>query len=113
MGFGKSKFFAKKIVIDGMKFDSKKEYEYWLELQEKQEAGEITQLERQVKHIILDRIPKVQRAIFYVADFQFYDRDGILHVQDVKSPYTAKDNVFNIKKKLFRYKYGFDIEVII
>ena len=44
-----SKYGNKKVTIDGIVFDSKKEYEHYELLCLKQAAGEITDLQRQVK----------------------------------------------------------------
>ena len=43
-----SKYHSKKITIDGMTFDSQKEYKRWCELRLLEKAGEITNLQRQV-----------------------------------------------------------------
>ena len=49
------KFHNKKIDTPEGKFDSKLEYEYWLQLKAREQAGEITNLQRQVP---FELIPK-------------------------------------------------------
>lgn len=57
---------------------------------------------------------KTRRKITYKADFSYITtEDDKLHVVDVKSPYTAKNEVYRLKKKLFEYKYGMELEEII
>ena len=98
-----SKFFSKKVKVDGMTFDSKREYQRWLELQELEKNGDICRLQRQVRFILL---PKQQgeRAVIYIADHVYVYGD-ILVVEDVKSKYTKKQKDYIIKRKLFKYMY--------
>ena len=49
----KSKYGAKKVEIDGIIFDSKKEGRRYQELKMLQKAGEISNLQRQVKYILI------------------------------------------------------------
>lgn len=100
------KYNNKKITYDGHTFDSKKEYQYYIKLKE---DTTITDLQLQVTFELVPKIPKVQRAITYKADFTYYDNQGTFHVIDVKGMETE---VFKIKKKLFRYRYGYNIEIV-
>lgn len=113
----RSKFFSKKVVIDGITFDSKKEGEYYLKLKEDQKKGLIKDLELQKEYILQDKFKvgnRTRRQITYKADFSYITtQDDKLHVVDVKSPYTAKDKVYRLKKKLFEYRYGMELEEII
>lgn len=113
----RSKFFSKKVVVEGITFDSKKEGEYYLKLKELEKKGTIKDLELQKEYILQDKFKinnKTRRQITYRADFVYYDtRDKKTHVIDVKSPYTAKDKVYRIKKKMFEYKYQMELEEII
>lgn len=103
-----NKYNAKKTIVDGIKFDSKRESECYLILKQKQIDGEITNLDRQVK---FELIPKndLYRAVNYVADFTFYDKNGEYHVIDVKGIITPE---FKLKRKMFYAKYKFDIEIM-
>ena len=113
----RSKFFSKKVIVDGIKFDSKKEGEYYLKLKEDEKKGLIRDLELQKEYILQDKFKignKTRRKITYRADFSYIStEDGKLHVIDVKSPYTAKNEVYRLKKKLFENKYGMELEEII
>lgn len=103
----RTKYNSRKIVVEGEKFDSKREYDRYQELLQDKT---IKHLKRQVKFVLIEKIPKVQREISYVADFT-YEKNDELIVEDVKSKGTIKDKVFQLKKKLFRWKYGFDITI--
>lgn len=102
----RSKFGAVKTVVDGMKFDSKKEAKYYTNLVLLQKAGEIKSFEMQVPFILQ---PKFRtewgtciREIKYVADFVIEYPDGHKEVVDVKGFRTKE---YNLKKKMFLYVY--------
>lgn len=125
-GFGRTngtKYNNKKVVVDDILFDSKKEAHRWLVLKEAQENGVISNLQRQVKVELVPSIKEeyikhlktkdkvetrtAQHAINYVCDF-YYEKDGNEVYEDIKaSPKTASlDKVFLIKEKLFFWRYG-------
>lgn len=95
-----------KVEIDGIKFDSKFEAEFYFgELQWLYAAGEITNIERQKKYLLQPAFKyrdKAVRAINYVADFVVTYKDGSVEVIDTKGVQT-KD--YLLKKKLLLYKY--------
>jgi hypothetical protein len=100
-----SKYHNKKITVDGITFDSIKEANRWQELKLMERAGEITLLARQVK---IELVPKSNlfRAVYYVADFVYFDCATERWVaEDVKSPMTRKLPDYRLKKKLFMLKY--------
>ena len=113
----RSKFFSKKVVVEGITFDSKKEGNYYLYLKELEKKGKIKDLELQKEYILQDKFKlnnKTRRQITYRADFAYYDvKEKKQHVVDVKSKFTAKDKVYRIKKKLFEYRYGIELEEVI
>ena len=76
----KSKFRNERCVVDGERFDSRKEADHWRELRLRQVAGEIKDLRRQVAFEL-----KVDRHLIctYVADF-VYLVDGRKVVEDTK-----------------------------
>jgi len=96
------KYKAAKVRIDGMTFDSKKEYKRWLELCEMEKAGEIEGLQRQVRY---DLIPNqkdgcgkvIERKVSYLADFVYRTAAGDEIVEDVKGYKTPE---YIIKRKL-------------
>ena len=49
------------------------------------------------------------RAMHYIADFSFTDRDGVKHVVDAKGFETE---VFKIKRKLLKFVHGLDVELV-
>lgn len=107
------KYYNKKIEIDGMKFDSKKEYQRYLELKLLQRAGYISDLERQVKFIL---IPSqkingkvVEREVTYKADFVYKDDSGQTVVEDVKG---FKTKEYILKRKMMLYFKGIRIKEI-
>ena len=97
------KFKSKKIKVDDLVFDSKKEYQRYLELLDMEENGDICCLQRQVKFELL---PKQQgeRAVNYIAD-HVYVYGNVLVVEDVKSKITKKQTDYIIKRKLFKFMY--------
>lgn len=106
-----NKYKNKKVVIDNILFDSKKEANYYTYLKLLEKAGKIKNLELQKKFILQDKFNlngKTYRAITYVADF-VYEEKGQTHVVDTKGYRTE---VYKIKKKLFMKKYGIEIEEV-
>ena len=109
-------------------FDSKKEAKRWAELQAMQFSGVITDLQRQVKFVLIptQREPNtigkrggihqgktIEKECSYIADFCYFDKSGILHVEDVKG-YKGGGaySIFKIKKKLILYIHGIILEEI-
>ena len=108
-----SKYNSRKTVIDGITFDSKKEAKRYIELKNKQEEGEISDLRLQVPFelvpsftIEIDGKKRKRRNIRYIADFVYYE-DGQKVVEDVKG---RKTDIYKLKKKLFEYKYNVTIK---
>ena len=108
-----NKYHAKKTVLDGVKFDSKKESKDWLQLKALESLGIISNLQRQVVFELQPAYVNNQgnkvRAIQYIADF-VYKKDGKMYVVDTKSPAT-RTPVYKIKKKLFEAKFKYYIFV--
>lgn len=112
-----NKYHNKKVVVDGLIFDSRKEGERWKELKLLESSGKIEKLERQVK---FDLLPKqigsdgkvIERKVQYVADF-IYIRDGEVVVEDVKG-YRGGGayEVFKLKKKMMLYFFGIRVKEI-
>lgn len=111
----KSKYGAQKTEYDGIVFDSKREAMRWRELALLQRAGEITDLRRQVKFILVpaqvDENGKIaERAVSYVADFVYRDtHSGETVVEDAKGMHTRE---YIIKRKLMRYVHGIRIREV-
>jgi hypothetical protein len=107
----KSKYSSAKTDVDGIRFDSKKEAEFYAELKLREKAGEISHLRLQPRYLLQEAFRyegKQYREMEYVADFEYIE-NGVTVVVDVKGFRTA---VYMIKKKLFLYKYGSEIKFI-
>lgn len=81
------------------------------QLQLLQQQGLITQLKEQVTFELIpaQRDPHghlIERAVRYVADYVYYDRDGNFVVEDVKGVHTPQ---YIIKRKLMLYVHGIRI----
>ena len=103
---GKSKYKAKKTSIDGIKFDSQKEANRYLELKLLEKQGIINDLELQARFELqpsYKKNGKTVRPIYYVADFVYYDTfKGQKIVEDTKGYRTE---IYKLKKKLFEFRY--------
>lgn len=102
-----SKYRARRVEVDGIRFDSQKEARLWQVLRQRLASGELVRLERQVRFELTAHGCPI---CVYVADFAFVNHDGEYHVVDVKSDFTRKLPIFRLKSKLFRAQMGFDIE---
>lgn len=107
MWHGGSKYHAKKTVVDGITFDSKREADRYLVLKSMEEDGAIEDLRRQVRYELMpafDVDGRHYRPVFYVADFVYVDKEtGKEVVEDVKGMRT---DVYRLKSKLFARRYG-------
>lgn len=108
-----SKYYSRKVIIDGIKFDSKKEGNRYLELKLLLKAKKIRDLELQKKFELLPKYKinnKTIRAISYIADFVYWDiSKNEMIIEDTKG---FKTEVYKLKKKLFEYKYGIEIKEV-
>lgn len=100
-----SKYNNKKVVCDGITFDSKAERDYYLYLLDLKQRGIVTDVQLQPSFLLQEKFRKngkLYREITYKADFEVRYADGHVEIIDVKGMVT-KD--FAIKQKLFEYKY--------
>ena len=122
----KSKYHSKKITINGNTYDSRKEYRRHSELLLLEKAGAITDLQTQVKFVLIpaqyetferygkkgQRLKDGQRCIekecSYIADF-VYTENGKKVVEDVKG-FRTKDYI--IKRKLMLWVHGIGIKEV-
>lgn len=107
-----AKYGNRKIIRDGIEFDSIKECQRYCELKLMQMAGVISDLQLQVPFELIpsQRIAGkvVERAVNYVADF-VYHQNGLKVVEDTKGMRT-KDYI--IKRKLMLWVHGIRIREI-
>ena len=115
------KYGSKKVIYDGIVFDSKKEARRYCELKLLERAGDIKDLELQKPFELIpaqqepDTIGKrggiikgkvIENSVKYIADFVYTDGNGRRIVEDTKGVKT-KDYV--IKRKLMLYIHGIKI----
>lgn len=118
------KYGNRKITVDGVAFDSRKEYLRWCELCLLQKAGQITDLQRQAKYVLIpaqyeeyerysektgkrlkNGLRCVEKECAYIADF-VYKQDGKTVVEDTKGYRTE---AYIIKRKLMLHVHGIKI----
>ena len=104
----RSKYGNRRVQVGDLTFDSAKEAKRWGELQFMVKAGEIRNLERQVRFPIIVNGVKV---CTYVADHVYDEMAGRV-VEDVKSEFTRKDPVYRLKYKLMKACHGIDIREV-
>lgn len=107
-----NKYRNTKVVIDGIRFDSKAEGRRYQELKLLLRAGKIFDLKLQPRFLLIEGFKKngkTWRKTEYVADFSYIE-NGRRIVEDVKGKET---DVFKIKHKLFEYKYPeFELRIV-
>lgn len=129
------KYLNKKVVTpDGLKFDSRKEARRHAVLQLRVKAGEIRNLETQVK---FEFWVGSMLVCSYYADFCYEEKSTNLNVsesggsvivgnrrermfqeswayvvEDVKSPRTRKEKSYRIKAKLLKALYGHEVREV-
>lgn len=112
----RSKYNAKPVEFDGIRFDSTAEYNRYRELVLLEKSGAIWGL---TVHPRFELLPAVKRegvrwrAVTYVGDFEYYDDNNPYPpthvVEDVKGVETA---VFRLKRRLFADVYP-DIKFVV
>ena len=121
-----TKYKNKKVEVDGILFDSKKEAARYLELKLLEEQGKITGLQLQVKFVLIPKQysqtdftkagkPRViEQECTYIADF-VYEQDGKTFAEDVKgyrNTGSAGYAMFVIKRKLMLQVHGIKIKEV-
>lgn len=122
-----SKYNSKKITVNGMVFDSKKEAARYKELKALEKAGAIMGLKRQVKYLLIPaqyeptgehykrgakkgepKMKLAERECAYYADFVYAEK-GCIVVEDTKGIRTED---YKIKRKLMLYMHGIKIREV-
>ena len=104
-----SKYQNRKVTVNGETFDSVREYRRYCELKILERAGQIQDLTRQFKFVLIPAQYEgegknrrcIERECAYIADF-VYTENGALVVEDTKGVRT-KDYI--IKRKLMLYMH--------
>lgn len=97
-----SKYKNVRCELDGMRFDSIKECNYYSQLKVLARAGDIVTFIRQVPF-------HLPGGVKYVADFMIFWASGEVSVVDVKGVRTAE---YKTKKKLVEFHYPITIEEV-
>lgn len=107
-----SKYHATPTVVDGIRFDSKKEASYYCVLRDMQKRGEISHLELQPSWELLPaqygRVYGKRKCLFrqvrYIADFKYFDNtikeEVVVDVKGFRTP------VYKLKKALMYHTYN-------
>ena len=121
--YSSNKYGSKKVEVNGIVFDSKKEAKRYSELLLLEKAGVISGLQRQIKFVLIpaqreqDIIGKrggrkpgklIEKECAYIADF-VYQEAGKTVVEDTKG-FRTKDYI--IKRKLMLHEHGIRIREI-
>jgi hypothetical protein len=110
--FNRSKYFARKVKLDGYCFDSKREAAHYVGLKKLAELGEINALQVHPTFDLHVHGPdgikrKVGRAEM---DFRYWDtRDKGWHVLDVKGMDLP---LSKLKRAMVEAEYGITVEVV-
>ena len=106
-----NKYSNKKVIVDDIKFDSKKEATRYKQLKMLERVGKIRELELQKSFELQPKFKKNNKSyrnISYKADFYYFDvKQSKYIVEDTKG---FKTDVYTLKKKMFEYKYS-DLEI--
>ena len=125
----KSKYYNKKVVVDGYEFDSRKEANRFCELRLLLRAGKISNLQLQKEYELIpaqyEVVPTgelytrgerkgelktkricIEQAVNYVADFVYTENNKTV-VEDTKGVKTEK---YIIKRKLMLWRHGIKIK---
>lgn len=125
----RSKYHSKKVNVNGIDFDSKKEAARYRELVLLERAGRIQNLQTQVKFVLIpaqyeryerispktgkrlqDGVRAIEKEISYIADF-VYTENGKRVVEDVKGYKKGTAySVFTIKRKMMLYFHNIRIK---
>jgi hypothetical protein len=103
----KSKMRNVKTVVDGIKFDSKLEADYYCQLKVLKRTGEVKFFNCQPRYLLQESFVKdgvKYKKMEYVADFFVAYADGHDEIVDCKGRKTA---VYAMKKKLFEQRYPY------
>lgn len=112
------KYRSRKVVVDGERYDSKKELRYHLMLKGLEKAVDpavrVVKIERQVYYLLVPAQRDgegalKERAMGYYLDFRVTYGDERIEYVDVKSPATRRLGVYVAKRKLMRERHGISI----
>ena len=118
----RSKYNNRKVVMDGIKFDSEREAARFAELKVLRAMGKIRDLRLQVNFTLVEGYTTIEgeriKPMVYRADFTYEraaepDRNGTVYwLREVEDAKGAKTKDYLLKKKLMRGKYGITIREV-
>lgn len=127
MRFNRPKYGNKRVVYDGIAFDSKREMQRYLVLKKAQEDGIISDLELQPKFELIPKVTETyikhlktkdkvcertaQLPITYTADFA-YAKDGERIIEDIKISPKILPKEFVLKVKMMRALLGIKVKCV-
>jgi len=107
-----------KCECDGIKFDSKKEMSYYLELKLRKQAGDIKDFECQYKIHWMVKCSGLgppyrtfEKQYCYIADFRVINNDGSVDIIDVKGN-KSLTREFKHKAMIVKKLYNIDIKIV-
>ena len=123
------KYHNRKVTVDGITFDSVKEANRYKELKVLERAGQVHDLQLQVKFKLIpaqrewtDETTKsgkpkkgkvIEHEVSYIADFTYKNRYGLLVVEDVKGYKKGEAYaLFVLKRKLMLWIHGIRLKEI-
>ena len=124
-----SKYHNRKVTVDGITFDSAKEANRYKELKVLERAGQVHDLQLQVKFKLIpaqrewtDETTKsgkpkkgkvIEHEVSYIADFTYKNRYGLLVVEDVKGYKKGEAYaLFVLKRKLMLWIHGIRVKEV-
>ena len=106
----KPKYGNHNVIVDGEKVaDSQHEYRRLNDLKVLERAGEIRDLQTQVRYNLIPSqkiCGKTERGVSYVADFVYWTKDDQFICEDAKGHKTAD---YIIKRKLMKLIHNIDV----
>ncbi|HBJ1650948.1 TPA: DUF1064 domain-containing protein [Clostridium botulinum] len=113
-----ARFYSKKVIKDGIKYDSQTEYEFECYIKKNKYELGIKDIKRQQKFILMDKFRdidnKMIRDITYIADYVLTMNDGTTEIVDCKGSKNTIEETFKIKFKLMKNRYrDFKYRIII
>ncbi|MCP9357964.1 DUF1064 domain-containing protein [Liquorilactobacillus satsumensis] len=106
--------FATKPVMDGMKFDSKREMQFYANFIKGKHRFEYHK-----KYPLFDKFAVGGMNMFgasYTPDFVIYDADGnVAHILDIKTGFSSSaiNSGIRLRFELFARRYGKPVEIIV
>lgn len=115
-----NKFFAKKVIVDGIKFDSSSEARYYQQLKLREKAGEISDIQLQPEFEIIPPLYKMvevklktktklvrrtdEQAAKYHADFSYKENGKMIIVEVKGGRYLSMQKDYVLRRKLIKRK---------